>query len=104
VDGITVADPNNMEAFPNERFKSSLVDIPSAPPATYSIQDVPHGEVTHCYYKSTAMKVTRPLLVYTPPGYRQGIDHYPVSTWSVAPPTLKKHGSKRAGQISFSII
>jgi len=28
VDGISVADPGNMHIFPNERFKSSLVDIP----------------------------------------------------------------------------
>jgi 1,4-alpha-glucan branching enzyme len=28
VDGISVADPNNPNLFPNERFKSSMVDIP----------------------------------------------------------------------------
>jgi enterochelin esterase-like enzyme len=78
VDGVSVADPNNQNIFPNERFKSSLVDIPGDKPSIYSIQDVPHGQVTYGFYKSKSMSVTRPLLVYAPPGYNQGTDKYPV--------------------------
>jgi len=78
VDGVSVADPNNQYIFPNERFKSSLVDIPGDKPSIYSIQDVPHGEVTYAFYKSKTVGVTRPLLVYTPPGYKQGTEKYPV--------------------------
>jgi len=78
VDGVSVADPNNQNIFPNERFKTSLVDIPGDKPSIYSIQDVPHGQVTYAFYKSKTMGVTRPLLVYTPPGYHQGSDKYPV--------------------------
>jgi 1,4-alpha-glucan branching enzyme len=48
VDGVQTADPNNQEIFPNEGFKNSLVDIPGDKPSIYSVQDVPHGEVTHC--------------------------------------------------------
>jgi 1,4-alpha-glucan branching enzyme len=33
VDGLSVADPNNANIFPNERFKISLVDIPGDEPA-----------------------------------------------------------------------
>lgn len=78
VDGIAVADPNNLNIFPNERFKSSLVDIPGEKPAIYSIQDVPHGEVTYCYYNSKSMGATRPLVIYTPAGYRESTQKYPV--------------------------
>lgn len=78
VDGVSVADPNNANIFPNERFKSSLVDIPGEKPAIYSLQDVPHGEVTYCYYPSKAIGGTRPLLVYTPPDYHQNAKKYPV--------------------------
>lgn len=77
VDGISVADPNNVALFPNERFKSSLVDIPGDNPAIYSAQNVPHGEVSYCYYQSPKFGI-RPLIVYTPPGYREGADKYPV--------------------------
>jgi len=78
VDGVSVADPNNVNIFPNERFKSSLVDIPSEKPALYSVQDVPHGDVTYCYYYSKSMGVTRPLVIYTPPGYHKNSKKYPV--------------------------
>jgi enterochelin esterase family protein len=77
VDGVSVADPNNVNFFPNERFKNSLVDIPSDPPALYAVRDVPHGEVTHCWYASKSMGGTRPLVVYTPPGYRESTMRYP---------------------------
>jgi enterochelin esterase-like enzyme len=77
VDGVSVADPGNVNLFPNERFKNSLVDIPSDPPALYAVRDVPHGEVTHCYYTSKSMRGTRPLVIYTPPGYREGTARYP---------------------------
>jgi enterochelin esterase-like enzyme len=77
VDGVQVADPGNPDIFPNEGFKNSLVDIPGDKPSIYSVQDVPHGEVTHCYYSSKTLNATRPLVVYTPPGYRAGTDKYP---------------------------
>ncbi|MEO6003103.1 MAG: alpha/beta hydrolase-fold protein [Opitutus sp.] len=78
VDGTSVADPGNQDIFPNENFKASLVDIPGDQPAIYSVQDVPHGELTYCYYTSQTLHRTRPLIVYTPPGYRAGTDKYPV--------------------------
>ncbi len=78
IDGISVADSNNMHIFPNERFKNSLVDIPGDNPSIHDCQDVPHGKVDYCYYKSKTLGTTRPLLVYTPPGYSQSSDEYPV--------------------------
>jgi enterochelin esterase family protein len=77
VDGISVADPNNVNIFPNERFKSSLVDIPGES-SIYSVLEVPHGEVIYCYYKSKTMNETRPLVVYTPPDYNKNNNKYPV--------------------------
>ena len=78
VDGLSVADPGNQEIFPNEGFKNSLVDIPGDKPSIYSVQNVPHGEMTYCYYQSKTLGVIRPLIVYTPPGYRESRDKYPV--------------------------
>ena len=78
VDGVGVADPANQDMFPNERFKASLVDIPGDQPSLYAVQDVPHGELIFCYYQSKTLGLTRPLIVYTPPGYRAGRDRYPV--------------------------
>jgi enterochelin esterase family protein len=78
VNGVSVADPGNMRVFPNERFKASLLDVPADPPALYAVRDVPHGEVTHAYYTSKTLGGTRPLVIYTPPGYREGTAAYPV--------------------------
>ena len=78
VDGTGVADPGNQQIFPNENFKASLVDVPGDQPSIYSVQDVPHGELTYSYYQSKTLGLTRPLIVYTPPGYRAGSEKYPV--------------------------
>jgi enterochelin esterase-like enzyme len=78
VDGVSVADPSNPNIFPNERFKNSLVDVPGDTPSIYSAQDVPHGELTYCYYNSKTIGGLRPLVIYTPPGYRASTSKYPV--------------------------
>jgi enterochelin esterase family protein len=78
VDGLGVADPSNQDVFPNERFKASLVDIPADQPSLITVQNVPHGELTYGSFDSKTLHRTRPLIVYTPPGYRAGTDKYPV--------------------------
>jgi enterochelin esterase family protein len=78
VDGVGVADPANQYVFPNEGFKASLLDVPDAAPSLRSVQNVPHGELTYAFYESKALGCTRPLVIYTPPGYRAGAERYPV--------------------------
>jgi enterochelin esterase family protein len=68
VDGITVMDPANVNYFPNERFKASLVDVPGDKPLTHDLRDVPHGAITCEYYPSVS-GTTGTVVVYTPPGY-----------------------------------
>ncbi|MDR2915053.1 MAG: esterase [Tannerella sp.] len=78
-DSISVNDPNNVLIFPNERFKGSLVDVQGSTPLIYSVRDVPHGKIAYRFYKSKTLNDTRPLVVYTPPGYDpQGSRKYPV--------------------------
>lgn len=78
VDGVTVMDPANVAFFPNERFKASLVEIPSTPPSMHAIKDVPHGTVSYEYYPSIS-GTTGSLVVYSPPGYAKNSKiKYPV--------------------------
>jgi enterochelin esterase-like enzyme len=77
VDGLSVADPANAQIFPNERFKASLLDVRGAEAPLYAVQDVPHGELTYATYTSRTLG-PRPVVVYTPPGYRAGTGKYPV--------------------------
>lgn len=79
VDGVTVMDPANVDFFPNERFKASLVDIPGDSPLVHAVrEDVPHGTVSYEYYPSIE-ESTGSLVVYTPPGYQKNPSQkYPV--------------------------
>ena len=52
VDSVLIADPNNTYIFANERFKRSIVDMPGDQPLIHSLQNVPHGKISYCYYKS----------------------------------------------------
>ena len=79
VDGVQVADPNNVLIFANERFKFSLVDIPGDQPLIHSLQNVPHGKISYRYYNSSTLGRTRRLVIYTPPGFDvNGNTKYPV--------------------------
>ncbi|HEX6893478.1 MAG TPA: alpha/beta hydrolase-fold protein [Chryseolinea sp.] len=70
VDSVQIADPSNTYIFANERFKRSLVDIPGDKPLLHALQNVPHGKISYCIYKSSTLGTTRTLLVYTPPGFK----------------------------------
>lgn len=78
VDGVTVMDPANVDFFPNERFKASLVDVPGFTPLIHAMRDVPHGAVNYDYYPSVE-GTTGTMVVYTPPGYdKDPSKKYPV--------------------------
>ncbi len=78
VDGTSVADPRNTAIFPNEGFQSSLVEITGDTPLVHTLQNVPHGTVSYRYYNSPELG-TRPVVIYTPPGYEKDTKtKYPV--------------------------
>lgn len=78
VDGTSLADPKNSAIFPNEGFQSSLVEITGSTPLVHTIQNVPHGTVSYRYYQSPELG-TRPVVIYTPPGYENDLKtKYPV--------------------------
>lgn len=79
VDGTRVMDLGNVDYFPNENFKGSMLEVPDDEPMAYSIQNVPHGNVEYVMYDSPSIGVTGRMLVYTPAGYDpQGDKKYPV--------------------------
>lgn len=78
VDGVAVSDPGNALSFPNESFKSSLLEMPD-PEALYTVRSVPHGKVHYGTYRSNVLNQYRNVLVYTPAEYESRPDkHYPV--------------------------
>ena len=72
--GSTWPTPAMPRLFPNERFRSSPIDIPGEVlgqnPPLHAVQSVPHGELHYGYFQSKVLGTTRPqYVVYTPPGY-----------------------------------
>jgi enterochelin esterase-like enzyme len=71
VDGLIVSDPGSSLPKPQRQVSTSFLEIPGDEPSFYELRDVPHGTMRLEFYPSKVLGVTRPLLVYTPPGYDQ---------------------------------
>jgi enterochelin esterase family protein len=46
-----------------------MIHVPGPPSLPWELNDVPHGEVHHHFYKSAVAEDERDYYVYTPPGY-----------------------------------
>lgn len=77
VDGAIVNDPGS-ETFFGWGRPTSGIDIPELGADFLEFQDVPHGEVRTVWYRSSITGQPRRVMVYTPPGYDQGAEKYPV--------------------------
>lgn len=78
VDGVQAFDPANpLHMRDGSRYGNSL-RVPGELTANYDVNDVPHGTLSLIWYPSPALKLTRRLYVYTPPGYEAGTARYPV--------------------------
>lgn len=76
VDGITVVDPRNAAVSESLSNVWSLVVVPGS--EYFDTKEVPHGAVASVTYWSTALNKFRRMHVYTPPGYENGKEKYPV--------------------------
>ncbi len=77
VDGVSTADPASRSFYGCSRW-SSAIEIPEKGMDDFDVQDVPHGEVRTINYFSKVENAWRPLMVYTPAGYNEGNQEYPV--------------------------
>ena len=77
VDGVSVADPASQSFYGCSRW-SSAIEIPEAGMEDFEVKEVPHGDVRTVYYYSKVEEAWRPLMVYTPAGYNEGSQDYPV--------------------------
>lgn len=78
VDGLSILDPQNLLTVRDSAKRSNLLLVPGAESALYEIKDVPHGTLSAVWYRSSTFDLTRRLYVYTPPGYENSSNHYPV--------------------------
>jgi enterochelin esterase-like enzyme len=67
VDGLAVIDPQNSWVKPQRWPNTSILHVPSTPPAPWDLQDLPHGTLHEHVYRSKALGTWRRVVVYTPP-------------------------------------
>jgi len=80
VDGVSISDPSNplVKSIVTGGFQS-FVHVPGPSGLSWELNDVPHGKVTHHFYKSGIIGDNRDFYVYTPPNYDPaGKTQYPV--------------------------
>ncbi len=68
-DGVRLIDPSNSLITPNLLSTASAVHVPGPPSLPWEVNDIPHGEIHHHFYKSSVADDERDYYVYTPPGY-----------------------------------
>ena len=78
-DGVHLVDPSNSLLKPNLLNTENEVHVPGSSSLPWEINDVPHGEIHHHFYKSGVVGDQRDFYVYTPPNYNpRGKQTYPV--------------------------
>jgi len=78
-DGVRLLDPSNHGLVPNLLSPANFVHVPGPLSLPWELNNVPHGEIHHHFYKSTVAADDRDYYVYTPPGYESsGKRKYPV--------------------------
>ena len=77
IDGVAVADPGS-ETFYGMGRMASGIEIPIKGEDYYAIKDVAHGEIRTVRYYSPVLNLWRRLYVYTPSGYNESEEKYPV--------------------------
>lgn len=78
-DGVCLIDPSNSQMTVNLLTPASVVHVPGAASLPWELNDVPHGEIHHHFYKSAVAQVLGDYYVYTPPGYESSeAQEYPV--------------------------
>lgn len=78
VDGVRSLDPRNYNVSRDGVGFMNTVLVLGDYSAMMQPQKVPHGTMRAMWFQSTEMKTARRMFVYTPPGYEESTEKYPV--------------------------
>ncbi|MGA1341054.1 MAG: esterase [Flavobacteriaceae bacterium] len=78
VDGYETTDPNNPFYIRDVASAKNIFLVAQDFAADYAVQDVPHGTLAHRWYDAPGLGMDRRLTIYTPAGYEQSGQEYPV--------------------------
>jgi enterochelin esterase-like enzyme len=78
LDGTSIIDPANPKAMRDGTRYSSTLIIPGKGSELFEVNNVPHGSITKVWYNSPTLGLNRRMYVYTPAGYEDKTEKYPV--------------------------
>lgn len=78
VDGVKTIDPSNPFLIRDIASVTNIFLLGSGQVDLYRVNDVPHGTVSRRWYDSPGLGMDRRITIYTPPGYEQNSEQYPV--------------------------
>ena len=78
VDGLSTTDPNNPFLIRDVASVTNIFIIGGEHADLYKVNEVAHGTVAKRWYDSPGLKMKRRMTVYTPPGYENSDEKYPV--------------------------
>ncbi len=78
VDGLRIVDPANVYSVRDVANVMSIFIIAGERADLYKVNNVPHGSVSRIWYPSTLPAASRRMSVYTPAGYEDSAERYPV--------------------------
>jgi enterochelin esterase-like enzyme len=78
VDGMTSIDPNNPFLIRDVASVTNIFIIGGGHADLFKTNDIAHGTVTRRWYDSPGLGMDRRITVYTPPGYENSTQKYPV--------------------------
>lgn len=78
LDGVSIIDPANPKAMRDgTRYASTLI-VPGSGSELFEVNDVAHGSVNKVWFNSPSLGIMRRMYVYTPAGYEDNSQKYPV--------------------------
>lgn len=78
VNGLKITDPSNVYQVRDIASLMNIFLIDGDRASLYGVKDVPHGSVHKVWMHQPTLGMTRRMSVYTPAGYEEGEDSYPV--------------------------
>ena len=78
LDGVNILDPANPQAMRDGRRYANTLIVPGKGSKFFEVNEVPHGNLAKVWYDSPILKLNRRMYVYTPPGYEESKEKYPV--------------------------
>jgi enterochelin esterase-like enzyme len=78
VNGVSMLDPGNANIRRDGTRYANIFFIDGPFSQNYQIRDIPHGNVNMVWYDSPTLKLKRRMYVYTPAGYEDTTQRYPV--------------------------